>query len=573
MGSQVQHVVYKMVSLAAIVISLLSTLFLQSAVNTENDAAVAAGEVPIRACGVLNIPNTTYVLQNNVRAAGTCFSIQADDITLDLRKHTVTYGVAVQKNPVFGVLAADCWYKAVAGNPCGGAHRHLTIMNGNIVQGVAAVPMSHAVRVGQAIDISGITIHGLNITVAVEDSIGIFTEYLPGGSNIYDNTIHNNVKVITSRSQFRGASIKLDGETDAKLPDLIHNNVIVGGAQLGIRDDNPAGTKIYDNDISQDATYANGFCIDAAGNGIQVFRNHCHPIHGRGIHANHNGVQIFDNVVETVDSDQIREYNGCEINGTYGIQIESDDFNPTKVRVYGNRVLAHAAQCPAEAMRLTDLNGADVQIYKNTFIAIQDKIGDRYSSQGAHGLSVGNVQGSHLRFHDNVVRADSSIFFMDWDSGGQITLNNNTFQSGRNGVATLLADFGSGVAPSRNNYFLDNTYQGFSPRSARFGPYAGDTWYEVLSSVHLDVVSGNGSAPTKLTGIAIGAVQNNQSHGSPNGAGEITFLLPVLRVENNKAPLSYEPYRVTLSAQACRDNAFVMDSVTKQTMRIQLSCN
>lgn len=46
----------------------------------------------ITACGVLNSPNTTYILQNDVTSAGSCFSIQASDITLDLNGHTIAYG-------------------------------------------------------------------------------------------------------------------------------------------------------------------------------------------------------------------------------------------------------------------------------------------------------------------------------------------------------------------------------------------------------------------------------------------------------------------------------------------------
>jgi hypothetical protein len=54
-------------------------------------AGAHAAIVPITQCGILNTPSTTYVLQNDVSAPGTCFSIQADDITLDLNGKTVNY--------------------------------------------------------------------------------------------------------------------------------------------------------------------------------------------------------------------------------------------------------------------------------------------------------------------------------------------------------------------------------------------------------------------------------------------------------------------------------------------------
>ena len=342
---------------------------------TKEDPAKSAKQVKrLTGCGPLRQAGTHFVLENDVEATGTCFSIEADDVTLDLNGHTVTYGTAPAGKPSYGVLAADCWYQPIAGNPCGGSHRQPVVENGKIVQGADAAPMSHGLRFGQANHLTGITAHHLEITVHSPDSIGIYSEYLPGGSDVYANTIHNNVKVISSRTQFRGASIKLDEEAAAKIPDQIHNNVIVGGAQIGIRDDNPAGTRIFENDIAQDATYTNGFCIDAAGAGMQVYRNHCHPVHGRGIHANQSGVQIYDNTVETIDSDQNQEYHGCEINGTYGIQVESDNFAPTGIRIYGNHVKVHAAACAAEAMRLTDLKNANIEITNNEFVAVRDAL-------------------------------------------------------------------------------------------------------------------------------------------------------------------------------------------------------
>lgn len=529
-------------------------------------------EVSIKGCGALKKANTIYVLQNDVSAAGTCFSIEADGVKLDLGQHTVTYGVSDGAKPVFGVLAADCWYKPIAGNPCGGTHRQIEITNGKIVQGSAAAPFSHAIRLGQASNISGASMHGLDITVSAEDSFGIYGEYLPGGSDIHDNVIHNKVKIVSNRSQFRGASIKLDGESGAKLPDLIHKNVIIGGAQLGIRDDNQAGTKIYENDISQDATYANGFCIDAAGNGMQVYRNNCHPVHGRGIHANHSNVQIFDNMIETVDSNQIQEYGGCEIHGTYGIQLENDEFNPRDIHVFGNHVVVHAGLCPAAAMRFTDLNGSDIHVYGNTFIAVQDKVDREYSTQDADGVSFGNVIGSQLRFHDNLVQADSAIFYIDWDGGNHITLDQNTFQAGRKGQATLAADFETGAAPAHDNYLVDNTYEGLSASSVRFGPYAADSWYEVLNSVRLSVTAKAGTLPEHLSGIALAGTDKPSHEASSDKRGIMTFLLPEVLIENKRPPINYPTYDVTLRAQACRDDAFRLTPVKQPTVTRQMIC-
>ncbi len=507
-------------------------------------------------CGSLRHPATHFVLENDVEAAGTCFSIEADDVTLDLNGHTVIYGTAPAGKPTYGVLAADCWYQPIAGNPCGGSHRQPVVENGKIVQGADAAPMSHALRFGQANHLTGITAHHLEITVHSPDSIGIYSEYLPGGSDVYANTIHNNVSVISSRTQFRGASIKLDEEAAAKIPDQIHNNVIVGGAQLGIRDDNPAGSRIFENDISQDATYTNGFCIDAAGAGMQVYRNNCHPVHGRGIHANQSGVQVYDNTVETIDSDQNQEYHGCEINGTYGIQLESDNFAPTGIRIYSNHVKVHAAACAAEAMRLTDLKDAKIEITGNEFVAVQDPLARDASKQAqaparARALSVGNVDGKGLLFTKNLLRADSAIFHMDWDGGGGFLLRDNTFQAGPGAKEDLvLAEFGNGTGPSQHNYFEDNLYQGIAPDSARFGEFVGKSWYAVTSVFSIRVVDQKGRSVRRAevkTAMDAGETEAVLT----DAEGKAQLVVPLFRVASKEPVKRYSEHRLSVRGEGC----------------------
>ncbi len=59
---------------------------------------VALYDIALTNCGVLNQAGKTYQLQNDVTSQGSCFSIQADNITLDLNNHTVTYDSQI--NPV-----------------------------------------------------------------------------------------------------------------------------------------------------------------------------------------------------------------------------------------------------------------------------------------------------------------------------------------------------------------------------------------------------------------------------------------------------------------------------------------
>jgi hypothetical protein len=516
-------------------------------------AAAATTGAPVTTCQALKTPNETYVLQNDVSAPDTCFSVEADNVTLDLNGHTITYASKPKDKavPAFGVLAADCWFQPIAGNPCGGSHRNFTVEKGKIVQASGAPPFSHAIRFGQANDQDHITVHDLDITVSSPDSVAIYAEYLAGGSNIYRNTIHNNVTHITSRSQFRGVSIKLDSEEKARIPNHIHDNIIIGGAQAGIREVNPAGSLIYNNDISQDATYTNGFCIDAAGNNIQIYGNYCHPVHGRGIHVNHGGVSVHNNRIDTVDSDQDEEYGGCEINGTYGIQVESDDNHPSKVEVYNNDVTVHAAGCPAEAMRMTDLFQEEyVHVHDNTFRALADMTPSGRSTKGARALSLGNTFSSHIVFEHNHLIADDAMVYYDWDSGGNLTLKENDFAAGPHPAPkVLLIALDAGAKPSQNTTFLDCTFHGVSPEAAEFGNSSGASWYQVAVSRHMTAHDASGKPMAKV-GLSVETRDNRQIfQGRTDEEGNILVPVPtyILAHVEDKPPTIIKDPSVALN--------------------------
>ena len=527
----------------------------------------------IVACAVLRHPHTHYVLQKNVQSPGTCFAIEADDVTLDLKGHTVTYATARNPAPTFGVLAADCWFQPIAGSPCGGSHRNPTVMNGSIVQGPGAAPFSHALRFGQGSNMTAIVVHNLTITVHADDSIAIYSEHLPGGSDVYGNTIYNKVRVISSRTQFRGASIKLDNEEQAKLPDNIHDNVIRGGAQIGIRSDNPAGTKIFRNDISQDAVYANGFCIDAAGDNMQIVGNTCHPVHGRGLHANHSNVLIDHNIVETVDSNQITEYHGCENNGTYGIQIENDENSPQHMTVTNNKVTVHARECEAEAMRMTDLHNTAIDIHGNTFVAVQDVVAGKPSDKHARAFSVGDVDGEGMEIFNNTMTGDSAIFHEDWDSANAITLKHNIFNSGRAGKNTLLAEFDNGAKESRHIVFADDTYRGVNPLNGHFGEYAGDSWYQISLSVTVHPQRSDGQPLKEAHGAVNDANGEILGFADLDASGNLVFTVAVDQVENKKPVEKLDHFAFTVRAPGCNDYQNTLRSLPTEKLNWTLNCN
>jgi hypothetical protein len=177
--------------------------------------SAAASGTSLTACGTLSSTGATYVLQNDVSAAQSCFSIQADNITLNLNGHTITYNTGSNAG-AFGISGIACWDASnPSGNPCGGSFDGFTVYGGSIVEGTGSTgTFSHCIRMGQGLVNSGPTVHDITFTFQTDSAMGIYVDYagssVPGGAIIYNNTFHNNVTTIVSRYDIDGASIRLD---------------------------------------------------------------------------------------------------------------------------------------------------------------------------------------------------------------------------------------------------------------------------------------------------------------------------------------------------------------------------
>lgn len=63
-------------------------------ISTNRDLLFTFGVVGEDICGVLNETNKTYTLGTNVNSTGTCFTITANNITLDCQNYNITYDVS-----------------------------------------------------------------------------------------------------------------------------------------------------------------------------------------------------------------------------------------------------------------------------------------------------------------------------------------------------------------------------------------------------------------------------------------------------------------------------------------------
>src|SRR5580692_10582627 len=73
-----------------------------------NTAQTGPSGIAVTACGNMSTASAVYYLQNDVSSTGTCMSVTANGVTLNLNGHTITYGTSSSSAMANGILGVDC---------------------------------------------------------------------------------------------------------------------------------------------------------------------------------------------------------------------------------------------------------------------------------------------------------------------------------------------------------------------------------------------------------------------------------------------------------------------------------
>jgi hypothetical protein len=360
-------------------------------------------------------------LTQDVSSGGTCFFIDADNITLNLNGHTITYGTSGGTHPTPGVLLAADWYSGynIARSGSTDKHGNFEIYGGSIVESTNGPVKSPAIWVGESNDINPAPkVHDLTLKTFTQDSSPIFGSATTSGWQVHNNNIYYMSNQISSRHQFYGQAIWIaDAEQAAGIiPDQIYSNHIYAAPQGGVRDTHK-NAKIYNNDITFNSYYTNDFCVDAPADGQEIYSNTCHPVSGRGIHTNASNVYIHDNTITVTELRQNAEYGGCEIGGSYGIQVEYDSgfapIPPTGVRVANNHIKAIAVDCDAIGLRMTSMQLTGSVTYTTNDVTTTNagKNGRDYSLSFSDVIEVG----TNFQYSGNTFNSQYAYVTDDWD--------------------------------------------------------------------------------------------------------------------------------------------------------------
>src|SRR6202035_5601358 len=125
----------------------------------------------------------SYYLTQDVSSAGTCFFIDADNITLNLNGHTVTYATGGGSQAAPGVLLADDWFHGYNLQRSGSREQHANfeLFGGNIIEAANGPNRSPAVWIGESNDCAGAKLHDLTLKTYTQDSSPIFGSFAGTG--------------------------------------------------------------------------------------------------------------------------------------------------------------------------------------------------------------------------------------------------------------------------------------------------------------------------------------------------------------------------------------------------------
>ena len=389
----------------------------------------------------------TYYVQVGVASAGSPSPTAANAFYID--------DIKIQRTKVYGVTAAAKNWSAsdYPGLSQWGTGTNATIKNGTIVQGADGATWAHGVFIhtvgGVTVQDLNITVHGANSSTIDGKDQGILV------SQIVGNTLTSNVKTISSRDNFDGAVVRgLQGQ--------IFNNTITNGVHAGIvaangTTQNRVASNIYSNTIQLSARYTNGFAIIASW-GSQIHDNtiNCgtNQLSARGIlvsygDINGNTTGVYNNTIHVQQLANNQEYEGEQLGGAYGIQIE----NAQNVEVYNNNVFAYGNEVPASAFRMNSDGGtsAAVYVHNNKFQAI---------ASGSHAavLKFTRVEEGTLVFEDNELITNDGFVAGTKSSFVKLIRSRIIVNAPINDPYPISSDYVDGQGLHTRVTFLDTTF-------------------------------------------------------------------------------------------------------------------
>jgi hypothetical protein len=308
--------------------------------------------------------STNYQVTTGITAAGTDFTIGSAGIDVNLDSFALTYGNTSSASQVNAITFNN--YNAV-----------INLHNGTVATG-AGTNTSGSTNLSSPVGpTAGYTLsptvasnffnltynYNIQYANALTDQGGLFTFH----DNKVNDTAVGNCATVGCRDLLQGAAMyeeNISGVTSGAT--LVYNNFFNGGPQGGVDASSPGMVVSYNtiNPGSASGNNTNDFCVWAWGNNVQIHNNVCaNPqtaaSNTRGIQISAaatsgvTGIQVYNNLVYTIENPVNSEYGGCQVGGTYGMQY--DDNPGGSNSDYSNTFVSYAKACSAQALRFSDV--------------------------------------------------------------------------------------------------------------------------------------------------------------------------------------------------------------------------
>ncbi len=304
--------------------------------NTDYFPLASPPPYGLDACGTLDTANMYYKLTNNVSSDGTCFTITADNVTLDGNGMTLNYSTGTSVG--YGINASNV--------------NNATIKNFlNITLGNSSNLNSHGIYF---VTVTNSTIDNNTIVITGSGAANAGGTGIVFSTNSNYNNITNNTITVTGRGH---SAIYFRYETTSGNNNLVQNNVLRGsGWESTVFDIYGDNNKIYSNIITNAGTnYGTSFGMSRyADNNI---------IENNTITSTYTGL----NIGFTTDYPSRNNVTGnnITITGSYpAISLAGGSRNSTITR---NRINATAGTGAAVSLTIWDNKAGNSTIYDNVF--------------------------------------------------------------------------------------------------------------------------------------------------------------------------------------------------------------
>ncbi len=380
---------------------------------------------------ILNQPGALYILTEDINSDTRGISIKAQNVTVDLNGHTVTYD---EGTPLVQGQWNDYLYSDISTS---GVHYFLwstqglvKILNGTIVQGQnngqghISVGFNPILISGGTVEVAGIT------AVWSGHSVGGIDNHW-GTLNAHHNALIDRGTGIDNRHQgikaLYTANIGADG---------IHHNLIKRARQQVIMSGNDSDYPIYANEIYQDSYDTNAFGIRPV---KQVYRN---KMFGTGYHVNaigwRSGVTVRDNFIH------LQGVEPTNRSGEYGLMASVNGIRLTQygggTTLYENNLYEGNTIIVKGRAGTTTMRG--VQFFSDPYVVnlrfrnniIKTEVQDEVTPPGAcvvaQGLSDRYNEQLPILYENNRFISNSVFvkFADDYGGGGNHIFRNNSFE-------------------------------------------------------------------------------------------------------------------------------------------------